>query len=44
MIHDTQPIIDLFADSHLAPLLGLMDARGMSEPYFFILTRDEELQ
>ncbi|MEZ5114008.1 MAG: DUF4334 domain-containing protein [Nocardioidaceae bacterium] len=44
MIYDTQPIIDLFRRLSPSTLLGLMDARGMSEPYFFILTRDEELQ
>lgn len=44
MIYDTQPIIDLFRRLSPSTLLGLMDARGMSEPYFFILTRDEESQ
>ncbi|MEI2670988.1 MAG: DUF4334 domain-containing protein [Marmoricola sp.] len=44
MIYDGQPIIDLFRQLSPNTLLGLMDARGMNEPYFFILTRDEEPQ
>ncbi|MEU4340743.1 DUF4334 domain-containing protein [Nocardia sp. NPDC023852] len=40
MVYDHLPIIDHFrrADEHT--LLGVMDLRGMTEPYFFILRRD----
>ncbi|MER7448968.1 DUF4334 domain-containing protein [Nocardia beijingensis] len=40
MVYDHLPIIDHFrrADEHT--LLGVMDLRGMAEPYFFLLHRD----
>ncbi|MEU2037614.1 DUF4334 domain-containing protein [Nocardia niwae] len=40
MVYDHLPIIDHFrrADEHT--LLGVMDLRGMTEPYFFVLHRD----
>ncbi|MFG3615276.1 DUF4334 domain-containing protein [Nocardia sp. NPDC047654] len=40
MVYDHLPIIDHFrrADEHT--LLGVMDLRGMAEPYFFVLHRD----
>ncbi|HNI70658.1 MAG TPA: DUF4334 domain-containing protein, partial [Marmoricola sp.] len=41
MIYDTQPIIDHFRRIDDHTILGLMDARGMAMPYFFILDREE---
>lgn len=41
MIYDGQPIIDHFRSVADDVLLGLMDARGLEQPYFFVLTRDE---
>jgi hypothetical protein len=39
MIYDRQPIIDVFRRVDDVTLLGVMDLRGMSQPYFFVLTR-----
>jgi hypothetical protein len=38
MIYDRQPIIDVFRRVDDVTLLGVMDLRGMSQPYFFVLT------
>ncbi|WP_433655968.1 DUF4334 domain-containing protein [Nocardia sp. CA-128927] len=40
MIYDHLPIIDHFRRVDERTLLGVMDMRGMTEPYFFILTQD----
>ncbi|MEI2671170.1 MAG: DUF4334 domain-containing protein [Marmoricola sp.] len=42
MIYDTQPIIDFFREVAPDTVLGLMDARGMADPYFFILNSEED--
>lgn len=44
MIYDHLPIIDHFrrADEHT--LLGVMDLRGLAEPYFFVLRRETRLR
>jgi hypothetical protein len=39
MVYDHLPIIDHFRRVDEATLLGIMDLRGMTEPYFFILRR-----
>jgi hypothetical protein len=41
MVYDGQPIIDHFRRVDAHTILGLMDARGMKVPYFFILSKDE---
>jgi hypothetical protein len=40
MIYDHRPIIDVFRLVDDETLLGVMDLRGMADPYFFILRRD----
>lgn len=40
MVYDHLPIIDLFRRVDDDTLLGVMDMRGMSAPYFFVLRRD----
>ncbi|MFI6998506.1 DUF4334 domain-containing protein [Nocardia sp. NPDC050175] len=40
MIYDHLPIVDHFRRVDERTLLGVMDMRGMSEPYFFILQQD----
>lgn len=40
MVYDHLPIIDCFRLVDGDTLLGVMDMRGMSDPYFFILSRD----
>ncbi len=40
MVYDHLPMIDVFRLVDDETLLGVMDLRGMSEPYFFILRRD----
>ena len=39
MIYDGLPILDHFRAVDAATLLGLMDLRGMAQPYFFVLRR-----
>lgn len=39
MIYDDKPIIDHFRREDAATLLGLMDLRGMAQPFFFRLRR-----
>lgn len=40
MIYDELPIIDLFRRVDETTVMGLMDLRGVEQPYFFVLTRD----
>ncbi|WP_067814057.1 DUF4334 domain-containing protein [Nocardia inohanensis] len=40
MIYDHLPIIDVFRRVDADTLLGVMDMRGLSDPYFFVLYRD----
>ncbi|MGK8523073.1 DUF4334 domain-containing protein [Nocardia asteroides] len=40
MVYDHLPIIDHFRRAAEHTLLGVMDLRGMAEPYFFVLHRD----
>ncbi|MFE3226374.1 DUF4334 domain-containing protein [Nocardia sp. NPDC059228] len=40
MIYDHLPIIDIFRRVDNDTLLGVMDMRGLNEPYFFVLYRD----
>jgi hypothetical protein len=40
MIYDDWPTLDVFRQADENTLLGLMDARGMPSPYFFVLRRD----
>lgn len=40
MIYDHLPIIDIFRRVDEDTLLGVMDKRGLREPYFFVLYRD----
>ncbi|MET8799920.1 DUF4334 domain-containing protein [Nocardia sp. NPDC004568] len=39
MVYDHLPIIDHFRRLDDDRLLGVMDMRGLAEPYFFVLTR-----
>jgi hypothetical protein len=40
MVYDALPIIDVFRRVDAGTLLGLMDLRGLPDPYFFVLQRD----
>jgi hypothetical protein len=40
MVYDALPIIDLFRRVTPDTVLGLMDLRGLPQPYFFVLLRD----
>ncbi len=40
MFYDDQPIVDVFRKVDPDTLLGVMDLRGMREPFFFALERD----
>ncbi|UGT43069.1 DUF4334 domain-containing protein [Nocardia yamanashiensis] len=40
MIYDHLPIIDIFRAVDADTLLGVMDMRGLPDPYFFVLYRD----
>lgn len=40
MIYDDLPIVDVFRQVDPDTLLGVMDLRGMREPFFFLLERD----
>lgn len=40
MIYDALPIIDVFRRVSGDTLLGLMDLRGLPQPFFFLLRRD----
>ena len=39
MIYDALPILDIFREVDQATLLGLIDLRGIAQPFFFILRR-----
>jgi hypothetical protein len=41
MIYDNLPIIDVFRRLDANSLLGLMDARGLEQPFFFTLQRED---
>lgn len=40
MVYDQKPIIDVFRKVSDSTLLGVMDCRGLDEPYFFVLDRE----
>jgi hypothetical protein len=40
MLYDNLPIIDVFRRLDANSLLGLMDARGLEQPFFFTLQRE----
>jgi hypothetical protein len=40
MVYDDLPIIDVFREAAADTLLGLMDLRGLPQPFFFLLRRD----
>ena len=40
MIYDYLPINDIFRQVDENTVLGLMDFKGMSQPFFFVLERD----
>jgi hypothetical protein len=39
MVYDALPIIDVFRRVDADTLLGLMDLRGLPQPFFFLLRR-----
>ena len=41
MLYDHLPIVDVFRRLDAHTLLGVMDARGISQPFFFTLRREE---
>ena len=41
MVYDALPIIDVFRRVDPDTLLGLMDLRGLPQPFFFLLERDD---
>ncbi|RBY98180.1 DUF4334 domain-containing protein [Blastococcus sp. TF02-8] len=40
MVYDALPIIDVFRRVSSRTVLGLMDLRGLPDPFFFVLHRD----
>jgi hypothetical protein len=40
MVYDALPIVDVFRRISPGTLLGLMDLRGLTDPFFFLLQRD----
>jgi hypothetical protein len=44
MIYDQLPINDVFRRLSDAAVLGAMDLRGETQPYFFVLRRDNSLR
>ena len=44
MIYDQLPINDVFRQLSEDSVIGAMDLRGSSRPYFFVLRRDESLR
>ena len=44
MLYDNLPIIDVFRRLDANSLLGLMDARGLEQPFFFTLQREVALK
>jgi len=41
MVYDRLPVIDVFRRVSAATLFGVMDMRGLAEPIFFVLRREE---
>ena len=41
LVYDRLPIVDVLRTVGAGTLLGLMDLRGVSAPFFFVLRRDE---
>ena len=41
MLYDRLPIVDVFRRLDATTLLGLMDARGIHQPFFFLLQREK---
>ncbi|MGZ6778303.1 MAG: DUF4334 domain-containing protein [Mycobacterium sp.] len=44
MIYDQLPVNDVFRRLDERTVIGAMDLRGSTKPYFFMLTRDESLE
>jgi hypothetical protein len=44
MVYDNLPIIDVFRRLDANSLLGLMDARGLDQPFFFTLQREASVK
>ena len=42
MVYDALPIIDSFRRLEASTLLGVMDAKGMEQPFFFLLRREAD--
>ncbi|MFM7237939.1 MAG: DUF4334 domain-containing protein [Cyanobium sp.] len=40
MLYDHQPIVDVFRRLDSERLLGVMDCKGMAQPFFFVLRRE----
>jgi hypothetical protein len=40
MLYDHQPIVDVFRRLDPERLLGVMDCKGMAQPFFFVLRRE----
>lgn len=43
MIYDNKPIIDIFRKVDNDKVLGLMDLKGMKQPFFFILQKEHSV-
>ncbi len=41
MVYDALPILDVFRRLEPRALLGVMDAKGMEQPFFFVLRQDD---
>jgi len=41
LVYDRLPVVDVFRRAAPGTLLGLMDLRGMAQPFFFVLRRDD---
>jgi hypothetical protein len=41
MLYDQQPIVDVFRRLDPGRLLGVMDCKGMAQPFFFVLRRED---
>ena len=44
MIYDALPIHDVFRKVDDDTVLGLMDLRGLPQPFFFVLRRERAVQ
>ena len=42
MCYDEKPIMDHFAKIDEKRVMGIMDLKGVAEPYIFILERDDD--